>query len=342
MREHTIKELEQKLAVASQDNQKLGVAYNELKEELLRSRDETQGRFMEYEETIKNLAREKQKQEDKFKFDLDRMTNENNMNLESLNRQWDFKYKSLEEKCKHLLEIKDGLEKELKNMDSYIMKMKIDQDEQIKQKCVKIAQDEHKKYISTLKTLEMKLKSCEESNQNLTRKFTEQIAELQQKDAQCREMNVNIENIVNAMKQENLELQNQINHLSILRENNEQDIQEKENNCRILQGEVMETKRNADIAREQQLDEFSKKELALKEELKTQESIRDGQAKKIKELESVIQQMEVEMERLQQEQNKLNQSLQQNIQKAINKSVIQQQSVDRPIEKPSQQNLKYV
>eukprot|EP00825_Cyclidium_porcatum_P050136 TRINITY_DN885_c0_g1_i1.p1 TRINITY_DN885_c0_g1~~TRINITY_DN885_c0_g1_i1.p1 ORF type:complete len:489 (+),score=111.24 TRINITY_DN885_c0_g1_i1:201-1667(+) len=342
MREHTIKELEQRLDVSQQEHQKLLQAFNELKEQLVRSRDETNGKFLEYEEVIKNLTREKQKQDDKYKLEIERLTNENTLNLDSLNRQWDFKYKSLEEKCRHILEVKDGIEKELKNMDDYIMKMKIDQEEQIKQKAVKIAQDEHKKYISTLKTLEMKLRSSEEANANLNKKYTDQTVELEQKDAQCRDMNAQIENIANSLKQENLELQNQINHLSILRENNEQEIAEKENNSRNLQSELIETKRNTQAITDKQLDEFMKKELALKEELKTLETIRDQQAKKIKELETVISQMEGEMERLQLEQNKLNQNLQQNIQNAIHKTVIQQQSVDRNVDKPSQQTLKYL
>ena len=48
------------------------------------------------------------------------------------------RYKSLEEKCKNLLQLKSDLENEISNLNKAIMKIKIDADEELRQRCVRI------------------------------------------------------------------------------------------------------------------------------------------------------------------------------------------------------------
>lgn len=69
------------------------------------------------DEEISYLKRTLQQQDDKFRQEMDRINNENLQSIESLNKQWDFKYKALEERCKNLMQVKAGVEQELRAMD---------------------------------------------------------------------------------------------------------------------------------------------------------------------------------------------------------------------------------
>lgn len=63
---------------------------------------------------------------------------------EAEKRQWEFKQKSIEEKCRSLMSLKNDMENEIRHLNENIMKIKIEADEQMRERIVRIQEEEYK------------------------------------------------------------------------------------------------------------------------------------------------------------------------------------------------------
>lgn len=164
-REMFVSELEYKVNTIAQENDSIINENRTLKDELQRMQELYNHKIREQEENIQYLQRNEVSMEEKFKIEVDRLRKEGESALDNLNRQWEFRYillfiwvfssnntifsfryKSLEEKCKNLLQLKSDMENEIGNLNKAIMKIKIDADEELRQRCVRIQEEEYRKY----------------------------------------------------------------------------------------------------------------------------------------------------------------------------------------------------
>ncbi|EAS02915.1 hypothetical protein TTHERM_00492680 (macronuclear) [Tetrahymena thermophila SB210] len=329
-REMFVSELEYKVNTIAQENESIINENRTLKDELQRMQELYNHKIREQEENIQYLQRNEVSMEEKFKIEVDRIRKEGESTIENLCRQWEFRYKSLEEKCKNLLQLKSDMENEISNLNKAIMKIKIDADEELRQRCVRIQEEEYRKYQANLRTIDQKLRTSEEQKEQFARKVHQLAQECQEKDRVLNDKFMEHQKELNDRMVEINDLKNIISKLEIDRDKIFKELQSKESHLNIIQAEYLEFQNQADIVKKNQDSQIEGMIADHTRERRRLEDLRDQQAVKIQQLESVIRQMESEIDRCRQEYQNLTQMLQSNINRTISQTVTENHAFKIP------------
>ncbi|EGR34829.1 leucine rich repeat protein [Ichthyophthirius multifiliis] len=329
-REMFVSELEYKVNTLGQENESIISENRSLKDELQRMQEVYNHKIRELEENVQYLQRGEVQMEEKFKMEVDRIRKDGESALDNLNRQWEFRYKSLEEKCKNLLQLKNEMENEINNLNKAIMKIKIASEEELRQRCVQIQEEEYRKFSANLRTVEQKLRLSEEQKDQLSRKIHQLVQELQEKDRLLNDKFMESNKEINDKNTEINDLKNFIAQMEIERDKLFKELQAKESHLSILQAEYLEFQNQSCLFKKNQDAQLEGMQAEFTRERRRLEDIRDQQARKIQELESVIRQIENEMDKCKQEYQNLTQMLQNNINRTISQTVTENHTYKVP------------
>lgn len=196
------------------------------------------------EEKFANQMRRAQAMEDDYRSQIGKIQSENKSYLDELNGEWEKRYRAIDEKCMKLIGLKQELETELKKMNDVVLRVKMEAEEAIRETISKMQEEEYRKYMSNLKSIENKLMATEETKTVLAKKNQEFINELQVKDRELRQNQLNFENNLNKYKQEISDLQNQFNQVDILVNKYRSELNIKENAIGRMEAEFAEVQKS--------------------------------------------------------------------------------------------------
>lgn len=196
------------------------------------------------EEKFANQMRKAQAMEDDYRGQIGKIQSENKSYLDELNGEWEKRYRAVDEKCMKLIGLKQELETELKKMNDLVLRVKMEAEEAIRETISKMQEEEYRKYMSNLKSIENKLMATEETKSVLAKKNQEFINELQVKDRELRQNQLNFDNTLNKYKQEISDLQNQFNQVDILVNKYRAELNNKENVIGRMEAEFAEVQKS--------------------------------------------------------------------------------------------------
>ena len=215
-----------------------------LKEELSKYQEIYNLKLREMEEKFANQMRKAQAMEDDYRGQIGKIQSENKSYLDELNGEWEKRYRAVDEKCMKLIGLKQELETELKKMNDLVLRVKMEAEEAIRETISKMQEEEYRKYMSNLKSIENKLMATEETKSVLAKKNQEFINELQVKDRELRQNQLNFDNTLNKYKQEISDLQNQFNQVDILVNKYRAELNNKENVIGRMEAEFAEVQKS--------------------------------------------------------------------------------------------------
>ncbi|KRX01655.1 hypothetical protein PPERSA_03739 [Pseudocohnilembus persalinus] len=320
-RETLMSELEFKNANTQQENSGLVNEMRNLKEEMMRMQDLYNNKIGQLEDKLLQANQQVQSLEKKSVQEKTQLRDQFQVQVDEFNKQWEYKCKGLEEKSKSLFQIKGDLENEVRNLNDTIMKLKIEAEEEMRERITRIQEEEYRKYTTSLRAIEQKLRAQEEAKDGALRKNQELIKELQQRDYILNDQQTNFQQEITRFKTQVAEQQNQINQLSMMREKARHELQSKEGQLNQQQAEISELHGALQRQREEHQMQLKELDEKFRVEKMQHEQMQNEQARKIQSLEGLRRQLESENDRVRQEYERITNALQSNISKTISQTV---------------------
>ena len=178
-----IHDLELKNEKFLSENKSLRQDFDKMSMELEISRAKTSEMAKLNEVKLIGFEKDLQESERRHRVIIERISEENELRLKELSTNAEDKIRTLEDRNKELLSIRSGLENELKRAVETGAKLKLTQEDQVRELQYKLGEQENLRYTAHLKNLEGRLKTLEESREAMNKKNEDLIREIKETES---------------------------------------------------------------------------------------------------------------------------------------------------------------
>ncbi|CAG9329321.1 unnamed protein product [Blepharisma stoltei] len=205
-----IQDLETKLSRANNEKGILNQELENLQEQFQKLQNSTMERYRAYDEKLSQQERLYKQLEETSRNSLDRAKKEHLQEVFEINRDFTNKLEDAEESLRNLRTAREALENENKTLRGQIAQLKSNHQEALTEQDFKIREEETTKFNTTLKGLETRMRSIEESRENLNKRNQDLQREIMQNDKRASEQILALETTINQLREERTELQRQL------------------------------------------------------------------------------------------------------------------------------------
>lgn len=205
-----IQEFENRLSRANNEKAILNQEVENLQEQLQKLQTSTMDRYRSYDEKIAQQDRICKQLEDTSRNQIDRTKKEHLQEVFEINRDFTHKLEAADENIRNQRAAREALEVENKNLRAQIAQLKSAHQEALTDQEFRIKEEETAKFNTTLKGLEQRMRSIEESRENLNKRNQDLQRELVQNEKRASEQINALESSINQLRDERAELQRQL------------------------------------------------------------------------------------------------------------------------------------
>lgn len=318
----SIQELESKVNRLINEKNLLLMDLESLQEQYDKLHGSSQERIRNLEDRINQQERQYRQLEESTRISLDRNKKESEQNLYEVSREYQNKLEISEENLRSLKNTKDSLEQEARNLKTQINSIKTQAQEALNDLEYKIKEEESIKYNSAVRNYEGRIKTLEDSRENLNKRLQELQREISQTEKRTSDQINNLEINLNQQREEKSDLALRFQKLSQQKENLQNDLYVVKSGLDRANSENEELNKTIKERKEAHIIQLEKvcQENAL--ERKSLESNRDALSDQIKQLEAELNKSRRERERIVKEHEYLAESLKQRVSSLIQDTVL--------------------
>ncbi|CAG9316297.1 unnamed protein product [Blepharisma stoltei] len=317
-----IQDLETKLSRSNNEKGILSQELENLQEQFQKLQSSAMERYRAYDEKITQQDRLYKQLEETSRNNLDRTKKEHLQEVFEINRDYTNKLEEAEENIRNLRAAREALDNETKNLRGQIAQLKSSHQEALTDQDFKIREEETTKFNSTLKGLEIRMRSIEDSRENLNKRNQDLQREIIQNEKRASEQANALESTIGQLREERAELQRQLTKANATIESLRGDIYMLNTNLERSRGEndeLSETLNERKEAHMKQLETLLQEQTA---ERKQMENTRENLASQINDLEVDLMKTTKDRDRILNEYNYLSENLKQKTVALIQDTVI--------------------
>ena len=314
-----IHELELKNEKFLSDNRNLKQNYDKIFMELDIERSKNSEISKLNEAKLLSFEKDLQESEKRHRFIIEKLAEENDMRLRENALENGDRIKSLEDRNKELQSITSDLENDLKRAIETGAKLKLTQEDQIRELQYKLTEQENIRYTAHLKNLESRLKTLEESRELLNKKNSDLIREIKETESHRVDNSGKLERDIHDFKEENEVLSQRNKEMENHLEKARTEMKMKDNLIEKLEHEINDLNELIENFKKENKDQFQELTGEYREEVRILQVEKEGLNAKLFELQNVIRDCTGENLRLRHEYQRLADLLQ----SALNRSVLE-------------------
>lgn len=301
------------------DNRLLRQNCEKLEIELDRLRSHESEIVKLHEFKLISLEKEAQEAEKRHKCIVDRLTEEHELQIKQVMSDCDERLVVLEDRVQELQSVKQDLEGELKKAIETAAKLKIEEEERMRELQYKLKEQENLKYASHLKNLEGRMKVLEEGREKINKKSKDLMREIKEAEGHRLNNNNTLQQELNEYKAEKERLEEKNKENENIVEKFRSELEMKENLIEKLEHEVNDLNEMIEGFKHDNKEHFHKLTAEHEEEIKNIQNDKEKLHAKMYEMQNALRQCTSENMRLRHDYQRLADILQ----SALNKSVVE-------------------
>lgn len=300
------------------DNRALRQKYEKLEIELdhLRSHESEIAKLHEFK--LISMEKEAQEAEKRHKSLLDRLNEEHELQIKRVMSDCDERLVVLEDKVHELQSVKQDLEIELKKAIETAAKLKIEEEERMRELEYKLKEQDNLKYAAHLKSLEGRMKVLEENREKINKKSKDLMRDIKEAEGHRLNNNNTLQQELNEYKAEKEKLEERNKESENILEKFRSELEMKENLIEKLEHEVNDLNEMIEGFKHDNKEQFHKLTVEHIEEIKNIQNEKEELHAKMFEMQNALRQCTSENMRLRHDYQRLADILQ----SALNKSVV--------------------
>ena len=314
-----IHDLELKNEKFLSENKSLRQDFDKMSMELEISRAKTSEMAKLNEVKLIGFEKDLQESERRHRVIIERISEENELRLKELSTNAEDKIRTLEDRNKELLSIRSGLENELKRAVETGAKLKLTQEDQVRELQYKLGEQENLRYTAHLKNLEGRLKTLEESREAMNKKNEDLIREIKETESHRLDDTGKLEREIHEYKEENETISQRMKELETVLDKQGTELKMKDNLIEKLEHEINDLNEMIENFKKENKDHFQELTGEYREEVRNLQAEKEGLNAKLFDIQNAMRGCTGENLRLRHEYQRLADLLQ----SALNRSVLE-------------------
>jgi chromosome segregation ATPase len=222
--ERNLQEIDSKLSRTANEKNLVLADLDTLQQQYEKLHISSQDRIRALEERLSQQERSARQLEESARQSLDRNKKESEQTLYEVSRDYQNKLEIADESQRNLRNQKESLETEVKSLKSQIIQIKTQSQEALADLEYQLREEENNKYTTAVRNFEGRIKTLEDSREGLNKRLTDTQREFAQSEKRGSDQVNNLENNLNALREEKNELSIRLQKVTAQKDNLSNDL----------------------------------------------------------------------------------------------------------------------